>query len=58
MPSAKPRKPIDHHEARVEHLRQAAADRRGEEHGDAGDEHRLADHQRIIAAHLRRDRRG
>ena len=27
-------------------------DRRGEEHGDARDEHGLADHQRAVAAHF------
>ena len=39
-------------EARVVFRGQPADERRGEEHREPGDEHRLADHQRIVAAHL------
>ena len=41
------------HEARVDLRHQPAGDRRGHEHREAGDEHRLADHQRVVAADLR-----
>ena len=39
-----------HHQARVHLPRQEAGDRRGEEHCQAADEQRFADHQRIVAA--------
>ena len=39
-----------HHHARIELGRELAGDRRGAEHRKTRDEHRLADHQRIVAA--------
>ena len=38
--------------AHVDLHHQPADDRRRQEHGDAGDEHGLADHQRAVAAHF------
>ena len=49
---AKNTKPGDQNEARVEPFDELAGDRRGQKHHQAGDEHGLADHQRIVAAHL------
>ena len=40
------------HEARIEFGHQPADERRGQEHGGAGHEHGLADHQRVVAADL------
>ena len=52
MPTAKPVKPSGEHEARVHAaLHELGRDRRHEEHAKPGDEHRLADLQRRIAAH-------
>ena len=44
-------KPGDEHQPGVGLARQAARHRCGQEHGDARHEHRLADHQRVVAAH-------
>ena len=45
--------PEHQHEARIDLVHEPADDRRAHEHGDAGDEHGLADHERVVAADAR-----